>query len=121
MTGRWTGPAAVLGCLLLLAGLLPPKGGGPRGGAIPGPVEASAAAPVVAAAAPVAGPVVRLVERAAAELDRASPGPGDPLAVGPAAGVRPVLPSGPASPEGTVATPPGAPGTAFGARAPPTP
>lgn len=138
-------PALVLGVLLVLSGAVPSPDGGPRGSAVPSlspapgpaaPGTASAssgpgtrtsgrpAGPVLLdsgsfAAASTAGRIVSLVERAASEQHRTSPGPGDQQAIGPDTGVPLAVPPGPASPEWTAATPPCAPGSALGARAPP--
>ena len=139
--------APVLGVLLVLASRVPSESGGPRGPAVPGLSAASGAAAPAVVSLPSSGPGVRttgrpatgravidtgahrvactagrivpLVERAGAAQHRTSPEPGDHHVIGPAAGVPPVFTSGPASPGGTAATPPGAPHTAFGARAPP--
>ncbi|WP_448612114.1 hypothetical protein [Geodermatophilus sp. URMC 60] len=136
--------APVLGVLLVLAGLATSEGGGPGASPVPGLRVSSAVAPAVASsssgpgvrttgrpatgrpvidtgphpAVPVAGRITPLVERAAPEQHGTPPGLGD-LTIGPAAGVQAVPTAAPAFPEDIAATPPSAPSTAIGARAPP--
>jgi hypothetical protein len=141
--------AAVLGSLLVLAGLLPSGDGSTRAGALRGP--STAAGPAAAMSVPLsptgpgvraggrpaperavidtgsrlaaftAGRLAQLVERAGPVQHRTFPGPGDHLATRPAAGVLVGFAFGPVSPGRVPALPPSTPRAAFGARAPPDP
>jgi hypothetical protein len=141
--------ATVLGSLLVLAGLLPSGDGSTRAGALRGPSTTAgppAAMPVPLAptgpgvraggrpaperavlatgsrlAAFTAGRLAQLVERAGPVQHRTSPGPGDHLAMGPAAGGLVDFALAPASPGRVPAPAPSTPRAAFGARAPPVP